>query len=702
MIQLSQKEMNIKNHHQMIDKVDDLQKKLQKLAAALNVRSTSDISARSTTQEDKSIVDHMKSYVKTAETVVSRSSSSTTSSSSATVVAPGAESLSTNVSANFALSSAPGPQHSEYRRRIESWIPSTTPRTAGVQQVFNSEASASAQRTGSTQSTIEDFDLELELTLQYLQNGHKKYDAADWAGAEACYRKASVKLAANNFHDKIALRPEDLQLKVASACFKQRNWKDAQNLLKPLVVWKTAHDRATAFAANYLLAEVFLHVKDYQNAETYALTAIKGRKKCFGGKHPLYIQSVSLILAIYQAKGDEAEVEAWKAVLGTNESELVPYKSELAPYQPELPLQEPNLLPHIPQSLLPNPTAYKPKPLPQKPDWLLQKPQALPYESGTLPYEPGLLPYKLGLYGNFREVLSYNPTKNPTFTVENDNATPYLAITPATQDQWTYLESKPDSSTDANMSKGSETDHVQISYKNLPSPLHGGRRDTETTTQERDEAFTRAMRIAVEQVSDENDRPLQLSQWVRGTFQVLLSPLSVADLAIFTSTTSETVQKSLLPRVLEHDDTTLVSDATYMPPLFKGLLVASPDFPKNLPRHHVKLGQRCVDLMSNTLRENICSLPSTGSLISGVERENLLSLVPSWLRYACRYWAYHIHEGWARYPSTQGSTILRFFSTHLLHWLEIMGIMKRISDALAMIKLIKDDLVFHVSPRQCR
>ena len=74
----------------------------------------------------------------------------------------------------------------------------------------------------------------MNLTRVSLQNGQAKVKKGDYAGAEACFRKALTKLESHAFDHKIALVPSDVHLMLASACVKQNKFDDAESLLLPL------------------------------------------------------------------------------------------------------------------------------------------------------------------------------------------------------------------------------------------------------------------------------------------------------------------------------------------------------------------------------------------------------------------------------------------------------------------------------------
>jgi hypothetical protein len=139
-----------------------------------------------------------------------------------------------------------------------------------------------------------------------------KIEKGDYAGAEACFRKALAKLESHTFEHKIALVPSDVHLMLASVCFK---FDEAESLLIPLSGTKDTSAALRTCAAQHLLGELYLQKGNQTQAEASALLAVKGRRKHLGKNHPMCAEFVRLLVQIYSAKGDEAEVEAWQIFL---------------------------------------------------------------------------------------------------------------------------------------------------------------------------------------------------------------------------------------------------------------------------------------------------------------------------------------------------------------------------------------------------
>ncbi|KAG8722014.1 hypothetical protein FRC09_006962 [Ceratobasidium sp. 395] len=100
---------------------------------------------------------------------------------------------------------------------------------------------------------------------------------------------------------------------------------------------------------------------------------------------------------------------------------------------------------------------------------------------------------------------------------------------------------------------------------------------------------------------------------------------------------------------------------------------------------HEFLARRCLDIMKNLLRFNICSLAS--SFIRDVDIPDLPSqirkAIPSYLFYVCRYWS--SHTGRATNSALLLSTLNDFLINRVLFWVEVMNLKKCIGLCSSML-----------------
>jgi hypothetical protein len=104
---------------------------------------------------------------------------------------------------------------------------------------------------------------------------------------------------------------------------------------------------------------------------------------------------------------------------------------------------------------------------------------------------------------------------------------------------------------------------------------------------------------------------------------------------------------------------------------------------------HEKLARRCLELMSapGRLREDMCSLSKPGTLRSEVEEGIVASSLPPELQYTCLYWVEHLHKGSVQL--SDDNEVHSFLRHHLLHWLEALSWMKRLSAGISSIILLE-------------
>ncbi|KAF2175233.1 hypothetical protein K469DRAFT_684373 [Zopfia rhizophila CBS 207.26] len=119
-------------------------------------------------------------------------------------------------------------------------------------------------------------------------------------------------------------------------------------------------------------------------------------------------------------------------------------------------------------------------------------------------------------------------------------------------------------------------------------------------------------------------------------------------------------------------------------------------FPSSIYKEHYDIMDRSIQAMSAVLRENIYSLKEPGAQASGPGDEISNSPLMR-IEYTCCYWANHL-TNYVECPSRvqQHASILRddriihtFLQDHLLHWLEAMGLLKKIFKTGQAMRLLQ-------------
>jgi hypothetical protein len=110
---------------------------------------------------------------------------------------------------------------------------------------------------------------------------------------------------------------------------------------------------------------------------------------------------------------------------------------------------------------------------------------------------------------------------------------------------------------------------------------------------------------------------------------------------------------------------------------------------------HEMIAIKCLELMNGTdgLRRNLCNLDSPGTARSQISDQHTNGCISLELQYACRYWVGHLEQ--SKNASKSQSDVHMFLRKHLLHWLEVMSLLGRMTEAIAAITVLQS--IFRVS-----
>ena len=93
--------------------------------------------------------------------------------------------------------------------------------------------------------------------------------------------------------------------------------------------------------------------------------------------------------------------------------------------------------------------------------------------------------------------------------------------------------------------------------------------------------------------------------------------------------------------------------------------------------HHTEILFGCLRLMGERLKRNICNLDDY-AILSEVEDLSIYKKahIGDALEYACRFWTKHLLETPRKTPQIEElqKAIEKFFTEHLLHWIEVLAI----------------------------
>jgi hypothetical protein len=201
--------------------------------------------------------------------------------------------------------------------------------------------------------------------------------------------------------------------------------------------------------------------------------------------------------------------------------------------------------------------------------------------------------------------------------------------------------------------------------------------------------------------TDEEKEELgEMLKHILGSIVILLSPLSALSLSKLLHLQKEDVDQTLedLYAILD-----ISSDPTHLlrlhHPSFRDFLLNQDrceDFWVDAKQVHRTLASNCIQLMSQTLKKNICELHAPGSQATQVESRWVEKCLPPEVQYACLYWVQHLQRSSSQlYDNNQ---VRQFLRVHFLHWLEALGWMGKTSEGILAIISLEAHIVVSFLP----
>jgi WD40 repeat protein len=223
----------------------------------------------------------------------------------------------------------------------------------------------------------------------------------------------------------------------------------------------------------------------------------------------------------------------------------------------------------------------------------------------------------------------------------------------------------------------------------------------QSPTGQLDRMYTQVLRDSV--IGDCEDREkAHLSERFRkivGPIVILFDSLTASSLAKLLHVADWTMKATLdsLRSVLD------IPDGQNLPirllhPSFRDFLVhpqrcSDSQFRIDKERTHNGIFVKCLEIMSNHLRRDICNLRLPGAFATKVWRCKVKTYLPSHVQYACRYWVGHLHQvshlQQDQVGLTDGGGVHIFLQKHFLHWLEALIQMGNMSDGVIMVNTLE-------------
>ncbi|KAF3935356.1 hypothetical protein ABW19_dt0209518 [Dactylella cylindrospora] len=193
--------------------------------------------------------------------------------------------------------------------------------------------------------------------------------------------------------------------------------------------------------------------------------------------------------------------------------------------------------------------------------------------------------------------------------------------------------------------------------------------------------------------TDDTEKQIIISRFqdVVGTIVLLESPLSCAALSRITGRPEDEIQCGLEPFQSVIDIPEDPNDPIQTFHLsFRDFILDDRNkqrwFWIDAKQAHRAIAKRCIQVMSETLRKDICDLKIPGTLLSEIDSAVVERGIPSDLRYACQYWVHHHRMGDSYTSSEQMQGVNTFLRHHLLYWLEAMSLLRLSSQLLYLLR----------------
>ncbi|KAG9245486.1 heterokaryon incompatibility protein-domain-containing protein [Calycina marina] len=196
--------------------------------------------------------------------------------------------------------------------------------------------------------------------------------------------------------------------------------------------------------------------------------------------------------------------------------------------------------------------------------------------------------------------------------------------------------------------------------------------------------------MALDYSEEEQDDACNMLKRTLGSLVVLRTSLSALSLSRLLGLPKKEVYQTFADL---HTILNIPDDSTHQlrlhHPSFRDFLLnkdRSGKFWVNEEETHQRIAARCIQLMSQTLKKDICDIHAPGSQVTEVESSRIQKCLPPEVQYACLYWVQHLsRSGFQAYDRGEAHMFLQI---HLLHWLEALAWLGKTSEAIqAMLSL---------------
>ena len=228
----------------------------------------------------------------------------------------------------------------------------------------------------------------------------------------------------------------------------------------------------------------------------------------------------------------------------------------------------------------------------------------------------------------------------------------------------------------------------QFATKRLNTILHGSGSAMTAPEKHLDEIYTTVLEhsIAPEYTDEEKGELYRMLRHILGSLAILFSPLSACSLSkLLKEDINQTLEDlhSILDIPKDQNGSLRLHHPSFRDFLLNNDRCKNPNLWVDEKQAHQALADSCIQLMSTSLKQDICGLNTPGVLVSDVESSRVQRSLSSEVQYACLYWSQHLHKSGAQLRDDD--QVHHFLQEHLLHWLEALGWMQKMSEGVYAI-----------------
>jgi hypothetical protein len=184
---------------------------------------------------------------------------------------------------------------------------------------------------------------------------------------------------------------------------------------------------------------------------------------------------------------------------------------------------------------------------------------------------------------------------------------------------------------------------------------------------------------------------------ILGSVVALSSPLSISSLGTLIQIREQQVNRMLkelhaildIPR--DHSQPLRLHHPSFRDFFFSKDRCVDENFWVEERQAHAALASNCIQLMSSTLKQDICGVIAPGTLVAELGEDRVAQCIKPELEYACVNWIQHVAKGSTQLHS--GNKVHSFLTEHFLHWFEALGWLGKVSEGIHAISLLESSVL---------